>query len=140
MIKILTGKRSAFTLVELLVVIAIIGLLSTIVLVSFGPIRNQAADTAIKANLNQIRLAAEMQYNTDSSYADTDLRADYLAAVAAITAAGGAFTPAAPATAFLAGSWCIQSTLKTSGSWCLDSAGRIGSTNVSCDATLATCN
>lgn len=135
MIKILTGKRSAFTLVELLVVIAIIGLLSTIVLVSFGPIRNQAADTAIKANLNQIRLAAEMQYNTASSYADTDTRADYLAAVAAITAAGGA-----PSGAFLAGAWCVQSTLKTSGSWCLDSAGRIGSTNVSCDAGTATCD
>jgi prepilin-type N-terminal cleavage/methylation domain-containing protein len=137
MIKNLKMKRSAFTLVELLVVIAIIGLLSTIVLVSFGPIRDNAADAAIKANLNQMRLAAEIQYNSVSpnTYVGTASRADYLAAVAAITAANGGTAPVAN---FAAGAYCVQSALKSSGSWCMDSTGYIGAT-ASCDGTGYNC-
>jgi type IV pilus assembly protein PilA len=122
MIQNITEKRTGFTLVELLVVIAIIGLLSTIVLVSFGPVRNQARDTAIKANLSQMRLAAEVQYVTDSSYENAQDRADYTAAKAAAEAAGGTITES-----FGDGSaYCIKSTLHGDGNWCLDSTGKIG--------------
>ena len=136
MIQNFTKKHRGFTLVELLVVIAIIGLLSTIVLVSFGPVRNQAKDTAIKANMSQIRLAAEIEYNetSPSTYADTDLRTDYKAAKAAIVATGGSFLPADPDTAFLASAYCIQHTLATSGSWCIDSTGAAGTSPIVCDA------
>ena len=92
MIQNIVRKHTGFTLVELLVVIAIIGLLSTIVLVSFGPIRDQAKDTAIKANISQMRLAAEIQYNSASSYEDTDTRADYMSALVAVESANGTGT------------------------------------------------
>jgi prepilin-type N-terminal cleavage/methylation domain-containing protein len=142
MIKNLKMKKSAFTLVELLVVIAIIGLLSTIVLVSFGPIRDTASDTAIKANMNQIRLAAEMEFNDESSYADTDTRPDYQAAKQAIIDAGGAFTPTDPDTGFSTSKWCIQSSLKGDdpASWCIDYEGRIGVPSGSCDITNFNCS
>ena len=120
-------KQYGFTLVELLVVIAIIGLLSTIVLVSFGPVRNQARDTAIKANISQMRLAAEIQYANDGNYNNATSRPDYTAAKTAVNAAGGTVVES-----FNASAYCINSTLATSGSWCVDSAGRIGSSPSGC--------
>jgi len=129
-------KASGFTLVELLVVIAIIGLLSTIVLVSFGPVRNQARDTAIKANLSQMRLAAEIKYLNDANYITTTSRADYTAAKNAVVAAGGAVIEN-----FAASAYCIQSTLPGGGSWCIDSAGRIGNSPILCNTAPAqACN
>ncbi len=133
MIQNIVRKHTGFTLVELLVVIAIIGLLSTIVLVSFGPIRDQAKDTAIKANISQMRLAAEIEYNAESSYAATGAREDYTAAAAAVTSAGGAVVDEFSASAF-----CIESSLATSGSWCVDSTGYIGTT-ADCDAGNLDC-
>jgi len=121
MIQNLSKKRTGFTLVELLVVIAIIGLLSTIVLVSFGPVRNQARDTAIKANLSQMRLASEIQYISDTNYQNALSRSDFLAAQSAATSAGGTVT-----NNFSASAYCIKSTLPGGGNWCLDSTGKIG--------------
>ena len=135
MIQNLTRKHTGFTLVELLVVIAIIGLLSTIVLVSFGPVRNQAKDTAIKANISQMRLAAEIQYNSASSYAATGSRADYISALAAVESANGT---GSVVDEFSASAYCIQSPLATSGNWCVDSTGYIGTTAV-CDAGTLDC-
>ena len=121
MIQNLTEKRTGFTLVELLVVIAIIGLLSTIVIVSFGPVRNQAKDAAIKGNLSQMRLAAEMQYANDANYQAAQSRPDYTAAKNAANAAGGTITES-----FTANAYCVKSTLPGGGNWCIDSAGNIG--------------
>ena len=135
MVQNITEKRTGFTLVELLVVIAIIGLLSTIVLVSFGPVRNQARDTTIKANLNQMRLAAEMQYASAEDYTGSDSRDDYIAAAASVVSATGTVTDN-----FDTDAYCIQSTLASSGSWCTDSTGYIGSTSVSCDGTNYDCD
>jgi prepilin-type N-terminal cleavage/methylation domain-containing protein len=134
MIQNLAKKRTGFTLVELLVVIAIIGLLSTIVLVSFGPVRNQARDTAIKANLSQMRLAAEIKYVNDATYVTTTSRADYSAAKAAAEAA----SPGTVTEHFSAGAYCFQIQLATSGSWCIDSTGYIGTT-ANCDAVGYDC-
>jgi prepilin-type N-terminal cleavage/methylation domain-containing protein len=137
MIKNLKMKKSAFTLVELLVVIAIIGLLSTIVLVSFGPIRNTASDTAIKANMNQMRLAAEMEYSdtTPNSYAATGSRPDYSAALTAVEEANG--TSSTVIDEFSADAYCVQSALPGGGTWCIDSTGYIGgdTDHDECDAT-----
>jgi len=134
MIQNITEKRTGFTLVELLVVIAIIGLLSTIVLVSFGPVRNQARDTAIKANLSQMRLASEVQYVADSSYSNVQARADYTAAKAAAEdASTGTVTEH-----FSASAYCFQIPLATSGNWCIDSTGYIGTT-ANCDGVGYDC-
>ena len=63
-------KKRGFTLVELLVVIAIIGLLASIIIVSLNTARNRAKNSAIKAALDQLRLAAEWEYDNDEDYDD----------------------------------------------------------------------
>ena len=133
MIQNLNKKHTGFTLVELLVVIAIIGLLSTIVLVSFGPVRNQARDTAIKANLSQMRLAAEIAYANNGTYTGANTGTDFNAAKTAITAAGGAVTELFNATNF-----CINSTLlfDSAATWCIDSTGHIGNSPGGCTAQI----
>ena len=45
--------KEGFTLIELLVVISIIGVLATLVLVSFGPAQKQARDTQRKSDIRQ---------------------------------------------------------------------------------------
>ena len=136
MIRNFTKKQKGFTLVELLVVIAIIGLLSTIVIVSFGTVRTQAADTAIKANMSQMRLAAEMAYSANGTYVGANNRTDYIAANTAINAAGGANYAAN----FNASAYCISYTLKGGGQWCIDSGGNIGNTPDVCNTTSLTCD
>lgn len=51
--------KKGFTLIELLVVISIIGVLATLVLVSFGPAQKQARDTQRKSDIRQYQSALE---------------------------------------------------------------------------------
>jgi len=53
-------NKKGFTFIELLVVVAIIGLLSSILLVSFGPARAKGRDAKRKAELRQIANALVM--------------------------------------------------------------------------------
>jgi len=136
------SSPKGFTLVELLVVIAIIGLLSTIVLVSFGPVRNQARDTAIKANLNQMRLAAEIYYGAQCdagtcTYVTTTSRTDYIAAKAAVEDA----SPGTVTANFNASSYCMSANLATNASnhWCIDSTGVIKTAAGVCNVTTFVC-
>lgn len=55
-----------FTLIELLVVISVIGVLATLVLVSFGPAQKQARDTQRKSDLKQYQTSLEMFANKNN--------------------------------------------------------------------------
>ena len=71
-----------------------------------------------------MRLAAEIEYSEESSYAATGSRPDYAAASAAVNTAGGAVIAN-----FNASLYCVKSTLPGGGNWCVDSAGFIGDKN-----------
>ncbi len=61
------GSR-AFTLIELLVVISIIGILALIILPNMVGIRGRARDTALKADLTQMKTALRLYYNDKQQY------------------------------------------------------------------------
>lgn len=66
-----------FTILELLVVIAIIGTLSSVVMASVNNARVRAYDAKVKAQLSNIRTAAEMYYNTNLNYGTATLAGTY---------------------------------------------------------------
>ena len=121
-------KRKGFTLIELLVVIAIIGLLAAVILFSLGGTRTGGKDASIKANMDTMRKALEMEAATTGTYvlaAGDNLKAYNNAKAAANTqCSGGACAWAEPVSAI---AYCIlNSTLPGGGFWCLDSAGYAG--------------
>jgi len=63
-----TIKQTGFTLIELLVVVAIIGVLTAVLLVNLVGIRERAADTKKKSNLNQLKSSLRLYYNDNQSY------------------------------------------------------------------------
>jgi prepilin-type N-terminal cleavage/methylation domain-containing protein len=132
-------KNKGFTLIELLVVIAIIGILSTIVLINLNTARNKAKDAAIKAALSEVRAAAEIDYDTSSSYINVcsggtlNTTGDFGKIKINIESNGGTITCQSDIPVF-----CAQSTLNAGGSWCVDSTGVSGST-AACDATNRNC-
>lgn len=116
-------KKTGFTLIELLVVIAIIGILASIVLVSVTRARRAAQDSAIKASLGGIRVAAEMYFGEHMTYADFCASPDETRIEAAVVEQGGTYTCNANATGF-----CVSSTLPGDGAHCIDHTGRVGGT------------
>lgn len=74
-------NREGFTLIELLIVVVIIGILAAIALPKFGQTREAAYYTTMKADLNNLRSAQEMYYQTggDFAYATTLGNLDFTA-------------------------------------------------------------
>lgn len=64
----LVGIKAGFTLIELLVVISIIGILASLLLVSYQGTKKTARDGKRKADLEQIRSALEMYRADRGSY------------------------------------------------------------------------
>ena len=60
--------RKGFTLIELLVVIAIIGVLASVVLASLNTARRKSRDVRRVADIKQLQLALEMEFDKASSY------------------------------------------------------------------------
>lgn len=81
-----TYLNRGFTLIELLVVIAIIGILSSVVLASLNTARGKGSDTAVKANLANVRAQAEIIYDRQSCYSSDESTACAAAAVNGVTA------------------------------------------------------
>ena len=121
-------KQKGFTLIELLVVIAIIGILSSVVLASLNTARGKGANAAVKENLQNLRAAAELFYDTGSTYSGFCASSTATAAMAAAASAGGGVAGAATNDCNdAAGAWAAYSVLKTAEgtttTWCVDSTG-----------------
>jgi type II secretion system protein H len=135
-------KRKGFTLIELLVVIAIIGLLAAVLSVSLTGSRAKGKDASIKANMDTMRKALEMNATMAGTYVlvnPSDEKNAYDKAKAAANAACGG-TCTGWIENFSSIKYCIQVTLSNgTDKWCLDSVGSVGSTNVTCDALNLNC-
>jgi len=62
------NRKKAFTLIELLVVIAIIGILSTIVVVSYNNIQERSRISKAKSDVNSLASAAKMLFADTKEY------------------------------------------------------------------------
>ena len=106
---------------ELLVVVAIIGILAAIVLVSLNSARNKGKNAAVKAQMAQLRSAAEM-YNEDNGgfsgwCADAE---EGRISQGAIDAGGTAYACNDSDSAWAAGVTLVGT---GAGDWCVDSTG-----------------
>ncbi len=128
-----------FTLIELLVVIAIIGILSSVVLASLNTARNKGADAAIKADLSNLRAAAELYYDGPggNSYGSAPATCNPFSGMfndgsikpildhAVSQAGAGNVACAATGQSSVASAWAVSAKLKSvSGYWCVDSNGK----------------
>lgn len=64
----LKKRQSGFTIVELLIVIVIIGILATLVIVTFSGIQQKARDTARKTDINALDSHIEAFYANSGNY------------------------------------------------------------------------
>ena len=142
------NKKRGFTLIELLVVIAIIGILASIVLVSFPSATKKAKDSRVVSAISQARTVMTFVYANDQNYDGftTALPASDMPAIwTEITnndnSDSGAIAPfigRSPATASTASCIYAQLSAKSGYYYCADSTGKAGFTTT-IPNTAATC-
>ncbi len=120
--------KKGFTLIELLVVIAIIGILSGVVLTSLNTARGKASDSAIKADLANMRAQAEVLYDDSGNYNGVCENNIVIQAIAGAQKANGGTAPTCldgNSNDVTGDSWAISSPLKTDSNvfWCVDYTG-----------------
>jgi len=64
----LKSKQSGFTIVELLIVIVVIGILATLVIVTFSGVQQKARDTKRETDVKALASQLEVYYANNSSY------------------------------------------------------------------------
>ncbi|MDD5433438.1 MAG: type II secretion system protein, partial [Candidatus Pacebacteria bacterium] len=131
------SKAKGFTLIELLVVIAIIGILASIVLVSFPTATKKARDSRIVSAVAQARKAMFMVFATQNNFSGFSIvspwvPAEMQAIVGEVSANGGTLMAAIKTDN---NALCVYSGLNDSKSgttfnkwYCADSSGRAGFT------------
>ncbi|HSX42690.1 MAG TPA: type II secretion system protein, partial [Candidatus Saccharimonadales bacterium] len=62
------NKSKGFTIVELLIVIVVIGILATLVIVTFTGIQQKARDSKRKTDISAIQAALESYYSSNNTY------------------------------------------------------------------------
>jgi len=127
-------------LIELLVVIAIIGILASIVLVSFPGATKKAKDSRIISAIAQARTVMTYIYANDGDYDNFNCSHEDMSALCAEIANNNPdgtnptfqYNPATNST-----TTCIYSALNAGGYYCADSSGRAGVTTSTtpCPAT-----
>jgi prepilin-type N-terminal cleavage/methylation domain-containing protein len=73
----LKNKSKGFTIVELLIVIVVIGILATLVIVTFTGIQQKARDSKRKTDIAAVQAALESYYSSNNTYPTmADLNSD----------------------------------------------------------------
>jgi len=121
----------SFTLIEVLVVIAIIALLISISLIAIGHYQDKATDTAIGADLSQIRKVAAMIYTDENSYENICAAGtlnDGYSDLKTIEDDVNKFAGKDPTCYSERNAYCVQSSLLSAdeGYFCVDSTGFAG--------------
>ncbi len=131
-------QKKGFTLIELLVVVAIIGILASVVLSLLSESRKKGVDAAVKQNVTNARLEAEVFYNTTGGNSYTDVCGvngvggvgPLIFAASKAVGLSGAYSvnvEGAPGRAtcnYNANAWIAEVPTSATGSfWCADSTG-----------------
>ena len=88
-------KKRGFTIIELLVVVAIIGLLISVILVSFSSPRKEAKDAKRQTDIKQIGLVMDLCYDDSNCGAGADRYISTTGGANAVTTIG-TYLPSVP--------------------------------------------
>ena len=123
--------KKGFTLIELLVVIAIISLLSGVVLSSLNSARTKANDNAVKAQMKQFAIQAEVYRDSNSTFGQsvTLCTNGVFGDAKSIEIRSAMQAQADPSAVFVCNTdaagtkWALSiSALRGGGSWCIDNS------------------
>jgi prepilin-type N-terminal cleavage/methylation domain-containing protein len=123
-------KQEGFSLIELLFVVAIISILASIIIGQMDVSRNKSIDTAVIADLKNLRNEVEMYYlDNGSNYTGVCSDSKILVFFNAINDVSG-HVPSCNINAS-ADLWAVETVLTDGGFYCIDSTGKAIKSGVS---------
>lgn len=128
-------KNKGFTLIELIVVVAIIGVVSGIVVTFITAHKNNAEDSAVKAQIRQIAAQAQEYYIDNGSHnnmCNIGLGADPVIKAALDQVS---FHSVSYLCYAINQNWAVSAVLKGGGTWCEDNSNFLGSGTADLSAT-----